>query len=263
MKKDTEFQVARDGEIIGSFSYGTASSKASFGTLRPSDYAYIKQKGKGSWVHLYKLCLCGEFFDELEKSEFKAELKAETQKAKGFLGLYKKALGKETDSGKLKELRVKVMEYEELQKYTGGIKERVRENKAEDEAEEKEEQRAVNRDRKEKKRLVGETSRSLMRMIKKAKKSGEDVDSYFDWYEMFKFELQDYSQEVTAKSAEAYFKAFKKLQSDEAEIKSLAEKMADASLWSFENSREEEAEKEVAKIFGAFLQSKGVLGVGL
>jgi len=95
MKKETEFQVARDGEIIGSFLYMTASSKASFGTLRPSDYAYINKKGKGSWVHLYKLCLCGEFFDELKESEFETELKTETQKAKGFLELYKKALVKE------------------------------------------------------------------------------------------------------------------------------------------------------------------------
>jgi len=154
---------------------------------------------------------------------------------------------------------VKVMEYEELIKYTGGIKQRVRENKAKDEAEEKEEQREIKKEEKEQKQLVGETLRNLTQMIKKAKKSGEDVDAYFDWYEMFKFELQDFCQEnVTAKSAEAYFKAFKRLQSDEAEIKSLAEKIADESLLSFENGRQEEAKKEVAKIFRAFLQSKRV-----
>ena len=270
MKKETEFQVARDGEIIGSFSYMTASSKASFGTLRPSDYAYINKKGKRSWVHLYKVLevIWGEFFDELGESELEKELKSETQKADELLNLYKKALDTETDKKKLKEFSVKIVEYEKLLKHLSGTKERIRENQAEEEAEEKrdleEDRKAIEAEMKEKKQLVGETLRNLTQMIKKAKKSGEDVESYFDWYDVFQFELQDYCQEnVTAKSAEAYFKAFKRLQSDEAEIKSLAEKIVHESIWSFENGRQEEAKKEVAKIFGAFLQGKGVLGEGL
>jgi len=271
MEKETEFQVARDGEIIGSFSYMTASSKSSFGTLRPSDYAYINKKGKGSWVHLYKVLevIWGEFFDELGESELEKELKSETQKADELLNLYKKALDTETDKKKLKEFSVKVVEYEKLLKHLSGTKERIRENKEEEEAEEKkdleEDRKAIEAEMKEK---VDDVVETLRWMIKEAKKDwrGSYVREVslehmcFDWWWDHKDWLADFCKtKANEKTGEALWKAFRIIKLYKGELTALAEKIVKAK----ENTDADKGEKEAERIFFAFLINKGVLGEGL
>ena len=266
MKKDTEFQVGRDGEVIGAFSYMTASSKASFGTLRPSDYAYITKRGKGSWVHLYKVLeVCeGEFFDELGESELDKELKAETQKAKEFLKLYKKAFDKGADKKKLKEFCVKIVEYEELLKHLGGIKERILVQKAEWEAEEKkdlaEDQKAIEAEMKER---VDDVVETLKGMIEEAKKDwrGTYVQEVplehmcFDWWWDYKDVLLDFCKsKANEKTGESLWKAFRRIKLYKGELTALAEKIVKAK----ENTDADKGEKEAERIFFAFLIQKGV-----
>ena len=267
MKKDTEFQVGRDGEMIGLFSCVTALSKASVGTLRPSDYAYIIPRSKGSWVHLYKVLkkvYDREFFDELGESELDKELKAETQKAKEFLNLYKKAFAKETDKKKLKEFCAKIVEYEELLKHLSGIKERILTQKAEWEEEEKrdleEDQKAIEAEMKEKVDNVVET---LKGMIEEAKKDwrGTYVQEVplkhmcFDWWWDYKDVLLDFCKSKTnEKTGESLWKAFRRIKLYKGELTALAEKIVKAK----ENTDADKGEKEAERIFFAFLNQKGV-----
>lgn len=265
MKKEAEIQVARDGEVIGSFSYITASSKASFGTLRPSDYAYVTKKGKWSWVHLYKVLeiYASEFFDELGESEFEIELKAETQKAKEFLKLYKKAFDKETDKKKLREFRVRVVEYEELIKHLGGIKERIRENKAEEEAEERIE---LEKEQKEKeaemKERVDDITQTLKEMIEEAKI--QPLDRYVevvtpehmcsDWCWDYKEVLPEFCKsKVDENTGTALWKAFRSIKLYKGELTALARRLVKAK----ENTEYDKGEKE-AEVFFSFLIKKGV-----
>jgi len=262
MKKETEFQVARDGEIIGLFSYMTASSKASFGTLRPSDYACITKKGKWTWVHLYKvLKIYGEFFDELGESELEIELKTETQKAKEFLKLYKKAFDKETDRKKLKEFCVKIVEYEELIKHLGGIKERIRENKAEDEADERkeleEQQKEMEAEEKEIRERKRELTKNLINLIKTAKDEGDDADCLEDWW----IDCQNCLPLFCGDSFEGRWKvykgllsAFRRIKLKSGELTALAGRLIEAE----ENIKGEKGKKEAEQIFFAFLAEKDV-----
>lgn len=264
MTKEAEIQVARDGEVIGSFSYMTASSKASFGTLRPSDYAYVTKRGKWSWVHLYKVLQpYGEFFDELGESDFEIELKAETQKAKEFLKLYKKTFDKETDKKKLREFRVRVVEYEELIKHLSGIKERIRENKAEEEAEEKkeleEEQKEKEAEMKERATDIAET---LKEMIEEAKI--QPLDRYVEvvtpehmcsiWCWDYKEVLPEFCKsEVDEETGKALWKAFRRIKLYKGELSALAGRLVKAK----ENTEYDKGERE-AEVFFSFLIKKGV-----
>lgn len=265
MTKEAEIQVARDGEVIGSFSYHTASSKASFGTLRPSDYAYISKKGKWCWVHLYKALelYLGEFFDELGESELEKEVKVEAEKVKKFLKLYKKAFDNETDKKKLKEYGVKVVEYEELQKYLSGIKERIREIKAEEEAEDRIE---LEEEKKEKetelKEKVDDVVGTLKKMIEEAKIQplGRYVEEVtpehmsFDWWWEYKDVLSQFCKnKVDENTGKALWKAFRLIKLYKGELTALAKKIVKAK----ENTEYDKGKKE-AEVFFFFLIKKGV-----
>jgi len=265
MKKEAEIQVARDGEVIGSFSYMTASSKASFGTLRPSDYAYVTKKGKWSWVHLSKVLeiYASEFFDELGESELEKELKAETEKVKKFLKLYKKAFDSETDKKKLKEYCVKVAEYEELLKYLSGIKERIRENKAEEEAEERIELEEEQKEKEAKlKEKVDDVVGTLKEMIEEAKI--QPLDRYVeevtpehmssDWWCDYKDVLSQFCKsKVDENTGTALWKAFRSIKLYKGELTALARRLVKAK----ENTEYDKGEKE-AEVFFSFLIKKGV-----
>jgi hypothetical protein len=262
MKKETEFQVGRDGKVIGLFSCVTALSKASVGTLRPSDYAYIMPRSKGNWVHLYKVLrkvYDREFFDELGESELDKELKAEMQKAKEFLKLYKKAFAKETDKKKLKELCAKIVEYEELLHHLGGIKERILVQKAEWKADEKrdleEDRKAIEAEAKEKKQRAEELLKDLIEVIKKAKQGGEDYDSFEDWWVEYQSLLCTVSGYFLGREmGEVYWKAFKRIRIVKGELTALAGKVAEVEL-----SEESPLDKkEAERLFTAFLIKKGV-----
>jgi len=259
MTKEAEIQVARDGEVIGSFSYHTASSKASFGILRPSDYAYITKKGKWCWVHLYKALefYLSEFFDELGESELEKEVKAETEKVKRFLKLYKKAFDNETDKKKLKEYCLKVVEYEELLKYLGGIKERIRENKAGERKELEEEQKEMEAEEKEIRERTRELTKNLINLIKTAKDEGDDADCLEDWW----IDCQNCLPLFCGASFEGRWKvykgllsAFKRIKLKSGELTALAGRLIEAE----ENIKGEKGKKEAERIFFAFLVEKGV-----
>jgi len=268
MKKEAEIQVARDGEVIGSFSYMTASSKASFGTLRPSDYAYVTKKGKWSWVHLSKVLeiYASEFFDELGESELEKELKAETEKVKKFLKLYKKAFDSETDKKKLKEYCVKVAEYEELLKYLSGIKERIRENKAEEEAEERIELEEEQKEKEAKlKEKVDDVVGTLKEMIEEAKI--QPLDRYVeevtpehmssDWWGDYKDVLSQFCKsKVDENAGKALWKAFRRIKLYKGELTALAQKLVKAK----ENTEYDKGKIE-AEVFFSFLIKKGVWGM--
>jgi hypothetical protein len=240
----------------------TALSKASVGKLRPSDYAYIIKRSKGSWVHLYKVLkkvYDREFFDELGESELDKELKAETQKAKEFLKLYKKAFDKVTDKKKLKEFCVKVVEYEELLEHLGGIKERILVQKAEWEAEEKrdleEDRKAIEAEEKEKKQRAEELLKDLIEVIKKAKQGGEDDDSFEDWWVEYQSLLWPFSGHPLGRQmGEVYWKAFKRIRLVKGELTALAGKVAEVEL----SDESPLNRKEAERLFTAFLIKKGV-----
>ena len=143
------------------------------------------------------------------------------------------------------------------------MKKRFRKRKEKEDYEEEDEEgkKNIRRERHESKRRTKELLKALKTMIKGAKKSGEDVDSYFDWYEAFKFELAEFDPQIDAKTAESYFKAFKKLECDEEEIESLVEEIGEAMPW-VDDPNEYEikmSQKNVTKIFRVFLKDKGAL----
>ena len=117
-----------------------------------------------------------------------------------------------------------------------------------------EEQKEIEDEAKEKREMVQDSLKDLIELIKSAKQSGEDYDSFEDWwvdYQSFLWPVCGFP--LGREMGEAYWRAFKKLKLGKGELTALAQKLNEV-----DSSEDTLKRDEAVRVFTAFLVRKGV-----
>lgn len=115
------YQIARDGEALGTFTEQEIRAKEATGELRPTDHILKNRAGQPFWFLLSTHSPKSDFFQNLSWTDCQKQHKIEQQKAETYLKEFINLAAFEEDKVRLKETCRRIDEYQDLLIYLAGM----------------------------------------------------------------------------------------------------------------------------------------------